>query len=72
MDIQMPVMDGVEACKRIKSLHPELPVVAVTANAMAADVALYREEGFDDYLSKPVEVGQLNAVLAQYLTAQAE
>ncbi len=72
MDIQMPVMDGVEACKKIKQNHPDLPVVAVTANAMAADVELYHEEGFDGYLSKPVDVGQLNAVLAQYLTVETE
>ena len=72
MDIQMPVMDGVEACKKIKQNHPDLPVIAVTANAMAADVELYHEEGFDGYLSKPVDVGQLNAVLAQYLTVETE
>ena len=68
MDIQMPVMDGVEACKKIKHHHSELPVIAVTANAMAADVKLYLAEGFDGYLSKPVDLEQLNTLLVQYLT----
>lgn len=72
MDIQMPVMDGVEACKKIKQCYPQLPVIAVTANAMAADTALYNQVGFDSYLSKPVDIGQFNTVLAQYLTVETE
>lgn len=71
MDIQMPVMDGVEACKQIKQRYAQLPVIAVTANAMAAETALYYEVGFDNYLSKPVDVERLNSVLAHHLMKKA-
>lgn len=56
MDIQMPEMDGVEACKRIKERHPEIPIIALTANAMAEDIELYNDVGFDGYIAKPVEL----------------
>ena len=54
MDIKMPIMDGLEATKAIKKNHPELPVVALTANAFDSDRQLALEAGCDDFLSKPV------------------
>jgi CheY-like chemotaxis protein len=54
MDIKMPVMDGLEATAKIKEVHPELPVVALTANAFDSDRQLAMEAGCDDFLSKPV------------------
>lgn len=54
MDIKMPVMDGLEATKKIKEKHPELPVVALTANAFDSDRQLAFDAGCDDFLSKPV------------------
>ena len=54
MDIKMPVMDGLEATKNIKEKHPDLPVVALTANAFDSDRQLAMEAGCDDFLSKPV------------------
>lgn len=54
MDIKMPVMDGLEATKAIKEKFPELPVVALTANAFDSDRQLAVEAGCDDFLSKPV------------------
>jgi len=54
MDIKMPVMDGLEATKKIKELHPTLPVVALTANAFDSDRQLALTVGCDDFLSKPV------------------
>lgn len=54
MDIKMPVMDGLEATKRIKAAHPELPVVALTANAFDSDRQMALDAGCDDFLSKPV------------------
>ncbi|OFI33990.1 hypothetical protein BFC17_20765 [Alteromonas lipolytica] len=66
MDIQMPVMDGVEACQQIKAMDASLPVIAVTANAMGHDISRYLEVGFDSYLSKPVDLKELINVLAQY------
>ena len=54
MDIKMPVMDGLEATKAIKEKHPELPVVALTANAFDSDRQLAMQAGCSDFLSKPV------------------
>ena len=54
MDIKMPVMDGLEATKAIKASHPELPIVALTANAFDSDRQLAMDAGCDDFLSKPV------------------
>ena len=54
MDIKMPVMDGLEATKAIKEKMPELPVVALTANAFDSDRLLALEVGCDDFLTKPI------------------
>ena len=54
MDIKMPVMDGLEATKTIKAIRPELPIVALTANAFDSDRQLAMDAGCDDFLSKPV------------------
>ena len=54
MDIKMPVMDGLEATKAIKEKHPDLPIVALTANAFDSDRQLALQAGCNDFLSKPV------------------
>ena len=54
MDIKMPVMDGMEATKKIKALHPNLPIIAVTANAFDSDRQLAFDAGCDDFLAKPI------------------
>ena len=54
MDIKMPVMDGLEATKLIKASHPDLPVIALTANAFDNDRQQAMDAGCDDFLSKPV------------------
>ena len=54
MDIKMPVMDGLEATKKIKETHPDLPIVALTANAFDSDRQLAFDAGCNDFLSKPV------------------
>lgn len=54
MDIKMPVMDGLEATRKIKEAHPELPIVALTANAFDSDRQLALEAGCADFLAKPV------------------
>lgn len=63
LDIQMPVMDGIEACKRIKESGYNRRVIALTANVMKQDVASYAQAGFDGYLSKPLELEKLNVIL---------
>ena len=54
MDIKMPIMDGLEATKAIKEKHPDLPIVALTANAFDSDRQLAMDIGCNDFLSKPV------------------
>ena len=54
MDIKMPVMDGLEATKAIKESLPDLPIIALTANAFDSNRQLAMEAGCNDFLSKPV------------------
>ena len=70
MDVRMPEMDGIEATARIRSLgdhRSSIPVVALTANAMRGDRETYLEQGFDDYLAKPVEKPDLLDMLSKWL-----
>ncbi|MES2279734.1 MAG: PAS domain S-box protein [Bacteroidota bacterium] len=53
MDLQMPVMDGFEATKVIKQTNPNLPIIALTADAMPETFTKAHESGMDDYLTKP-------------------
>lgn len=67
MDIKMPIMDGLEATAKIKETHPELPVVALTANAFDSDRQLAMNAGCNDFLSKPVNSEKCLATIAKYL-----
>ncbi|MBF0495514.1 MAG: PAS domain S-box protein [Deltaproteobacteria bacterium] len=72
MDVQMPVMDGVEATRRIRSdtsnsYRTDIPIVAMTAMAMAGDKEALLENGMDDYVSKPIGKNQLESVIARVL-----
>lgn len=68
MDIQMPKMDGVMACKEIRktALNAQTPVVAVTAHAMAGERERLISEGMDDYLTKPIEEHVLQQVIIHW------
>lgn len=66
MDVQMPEMDGITATKKIRSLDGErgdMPIIALTANAMVGDREQYLEAGMTDYVSKPIEPAKLAAAL---------
>jgi len=72
MDCQMPVMDGYEASRRIRTweqegAHPHLTIVAMTANALEGDRERCLNAGMDDYLPKPVKREVLAAALAKWL-----
>lgn len=66
MDIKMPVMDGHEAAIMIKSIKPELPIVAQSAYAMEYERVKY-EGVFDDYLTKPINRQTLSDILSKYV-----
>lgn len=71
MDIQMPVMDGMEATRQIKNLlGDDSPcIVALTANAMTGDREKYINCGMDDYLPKPLSLNTLKEVIEKYVVA---
>lgn len=73
MDIQMPGMDGLELTRRLKEADATsaITIVAFTAYAMKGDEARMREAGCDGYISKPIDVKQFAAQVAQYLPASA-
>ena len=67
MDIKMPVMDGLEATKKIKEANPDLPVIALTANAFDSDRYDAMAAGCDDFLSKPVSSENCLETIAKFL-----
>ncbi len=71
MDHMMPVMDGVETLHAIRKLEGnpsrDIPVIALTANAVAGARELYLNEGFQDYLTKPIDADKFENMLIEYL-----
>ncbi|AWB08707.1 hybrid sensor histidine kinase/response regulator (plasmid) [Azospirillum humicireducens] len=75
MDVQMPVMDGLEATRRIRRLSgpaTTIPIVALTANAMQGDAAICLEAGMDDYLSKPINARKLLDAITRFVKPAGE
>ena len=70
MDIKMPNMDGLEATKEIKKIHPEIPIIAQTAFAMENDEHLSLEAGCNSYLSKPIKANKLIQTLSTFLISE--
>jgi CheY-like chemotaxis protein len=67
MDIKMPVMDGLEATKLIKDKMPELPIIALTANAFDSDRQMAMEAGCVEFLTKPISSQLCLATLEKIL-----
>jgi len=73
MDIQMPVMDGIEATHEILDYEedekiPHVPIIALTANALKGDRERFLNEGMDEYITKPIETSELIYVLNKFLS----
>lgn len=69
MDMKMPVMDGFEATRIIKTFRPSLPIIAVTAFAFSEDREKALSAGCDDYLSKPLNTKKVIEMINRYLKA---
>jgi signal transduction histidine kinase/CheY-like chemotaxis protein len=63
MDHFMPKMDGIEAVRIIRDFGYTNPIVALTANALSGQAEMFLANGFDDFISKPIDIRQLNAIL---------
>ncbi len=77
MDIQMPVMDGIEATHEILDFEedeevPHVPIVALTANALKGDRERFLAEGMDEYITKPIETTELLYILNKFLSHKAK
>ena len=67
MDVQMPVMDGLEATRRIRlRKEPQPVIIAMTANAMQGDREICIQSGMDDYISKPIKLEDLVKLLEKW------
>jgi signal transduction histidine kinase/HPt (histidine-containing phosphotransfer) domain-containing protein/ActR/RegA family two-component response regulator len=74
IDHMMPEMDGIETAKKIREIggrYDKVPLVALTANAIAGMREMFLANGFDDYLSKPIETAKLNELMDKWIPPEA-
>jgi CheY-like chemotaxis protein len=67
MDHMMPVMDGMEAVRIIRGIGYSGPIIALTANALVGQVNMFLENGFDDFISKPMDIRVLDMALNKHI-----
>lgn len=74
MDHMMPGMDGIEAAQAIRAMEGEyfqtVPIIALTANAVSGMREMFLDSGFNDFLSKPIEIAKLDAVLHRWVAKE--
>ncbi|KAF5032851.1 Sensor histidine kinase RcsC [anaerobic digester metagenome] len=75
MDIQMPVVDGIEATKRIREgkageINRRIPIIAMTAYAMYGDKEKFLDHGMNGYIAKPIDILQLEALIHEVVHKQ--
>ncbi|WP_367182072.1 response regulator [Sulfurimonas sp.] len=67
MDIQMPIMDGYEATRIIREIDKEIPIIALTANAMVEEIEKTKKAGMNEHLIKPINIENFFATLSKYI-----
>jgi len=74
MDHMMPEMDGIETAKRIRKMsgYADLPIIALTANAVSGTREMFLSNGFNDFLSKPIDMAKLNEILAKWIPKEKQ
>ena len=72
LDIQMPVMDGLEAHDLMRSTGVSCPILALTANAMTDEIKHYLSVGFDDHIAKPIDQTEFYEKLSKYIDVPIE
>ncbi len=72
MDKNMPVMDGLEATRILKgdNTTKDIPIICISSSAMKGDRKIILESGFDEYISKPVDIYKILEIVAQYIQRQ--
>ncbi|WOH39069.1 ATP-binding protein [Thalassotalea fonticola] len=68
LDIQMPEMDGIEALNKLRQQGCEVPILALTANALAHEIREYLQQGFDGHLKKPIERNVFISTISHYFS----
>lgn len=72
MDIQMPFMDGYEAAKALRQMGCEIPIIALSANAMKEDAVRSKEAGMNAHLNKPIDTEKLFELLLKFISKKSE
>ena len=67
MDINMPILDGIEATKIIRDNNIDIPIIALTANALEGDKEKFLSNGMNDYLAKPIDLDELDKIIRYYM-----